>query len=48
MRVRLSFALIAAALWAAPSALADSNTSSNWAGYAIHHSHVTFNKVIGA
>ena len=48
MRVRLSCALIAAALWAAPSALADSSTSSNWAGYAIHHSHVTFNKVIGA
>ncbi len=48
VRVRLSCALIAAALWAAPSALADSSTSSNWAGYAIHHSHVTFNKVIGA
>jgi Peptidase A4 family len=48
VRVRLSFALIAAALWAAPSALANSSTSSNWAGYAIHHSHVTFNKVIGA
>src|SRR5580692_3518701 len=48
VRVRLSFALIAATLWAAPSALANSSTSSNWAGYAIHHSHATFNKVIGA
>jgi hypothetical protein len=37
-----------AALWAAPAALADSSSSSNWAGYAIHHSGVKFRKIIGS
>jgi hypothetical protein len=35
------------ALVAAPAALADSTQSSNWAGYAVHHSGVHFRKVIG-
>jgi hypothetical protein len=35
------------ALGAAPAALADSTQSSNWAGYAIHRSHVSFEKVLG-
>jgi len=48
LRLRLPLALIGVALWAAPSALADTSTSSNWAGYAIHHSHVTFREVVGA
>jgi hypothetical protein len=39
---------VAAALAGAPAALADSSQSSNWAGYAVHHSGVTFKKVIGA
>ena len=34
-------------LVAAPAALADSSESSNWAGYAVHHSHVNFKKVLG-
>jgi hypothetical protein len=48
VRVRLPLALITAALWAAPAALAGTSTSSNWAGYAIHHSDVKFSQVIGA
>jgi hypothetical protein len=48
VRVRLPLALIAAALWFAPAALANSSTSSNWAGYAIHHSDVKFTKALGA
>jgi hypothetical protein len=39
---------VAAALAGAPAALADSSQSSNWAGYAVHHSGVNFTKVIGA
>jgi Peptidase A4 family len=35
------------ALIAAPAALADSSESSNWAGYAVHHPHVNFRKVLG-
>jgi hypothetical protein len=34
-------------LWA-PSALADSTRSANWAGYAAHGSHVSFHRVFGA
>lgn len=41
----LSGALVA--LVAAPSALADSVQSSNWAGYAVHRSGVRFQRVIG-
>jgi Peptidase A4 family len=41
-------AAVGAALAGAPAALADSSQSSNWAGYAVHHSGVTFTKVIGA
>jgi hypothetical protein len=48
VRVRLPLALIAAALWAAPAAFADSSSSSNWAGYAVHRSGVEFKRVIGA
>jgi hypothetical protein len=44
----LPLAVIAAVLWAAPAALAGTSTSSNWAGYAIHHPDVKFTKVIGA
>lgn len=39
---------VVAALAGAPAAFADSSESSNWAGYAIHHSGVNFTKVIGA
>jgi hypothetical protein len=35
------------ALAAAPAASADSSESSNWAGYAVHHARVNFNKVLG-
>jgi hypothetical protein len=48
VRRLLSRALIVAGLLAlagAPSALADTNRSSNWAGYAIHRSRVAFTKV---
>jgi hypothetical protein len=48
VRVRLPLAVIAAVLWAAPAALAGTSTSSNWAGYAIHHSDVKFSKIVGA
>lgn len=39
--------VVAAALAFAPSALADSTQSSNWAGYAIHRSSVRFKHVAG-
>lgn len=39
---------IAIALACAPAALADATQSSNWAGYAIHRSGVSFTTVIGA
>lgn len=49
LRGRITLAVIAAgALWSAPAALADSTSSSNWAGYAIHHSKTKFTKVVGA
>ena len=35
------------ALVGAPAASADSSESSNWAGYAVHHTHVSFKKVLG-
>jgi Peptidase A4 family len=35
------------ALGGAPAALADSTQSSNWAGYAVHRTHVSFDKVLG-
>ncbi len=35
------------ALLAAPAASADSSQSSNWAGYAVHHSRVSFKRVLG-
>jgi Peptidase A4 family len=38
-------AAIAAVLWLAPSALADSSNSANWAGYAVHRSGISFRKV---
>jgi hypothetical protein len=46
----LALALMAGvliALSSAPAALADTTQSSNWAGYAVHRSHVSFEKVIG-
>jgi hypothetical protein len=36
-----------AALAGAPAALADSTQSSNWAGYAVHRTGITFAKVAG-
>jgi Peptidase A4 family len=50
-RLRLHLALgttAIAALAAAPSALADSVSSSNWAGYAVHRAGVRFSKVLAA
>jgi len=50
VRARLTLALIAAgALWGAPAAMAatGSSSSSNWAGYAIHHANKKFTKVVG-
>ena len=40
-------ALAAAALCSAPAALAKTTTSSNWAGYAVHHPGVSFRQVSG-
>jgi Peptidase A4 family len=40
-------ATVTLALAAAPSALADTSQSSNWAGYAAHHTGVNFSKVVG-
>jgi hypothetical protein len=51
MRARLLTAVLAIAgitFACAPAALADSSQSSNWAGYAVHRSGVSFTKVIGA
>jgi hypothetical protein len=50
VRLRLHIALGTAALaaFAAPSALADSVSSSNWAGYAVHRAGVRFSKVVAA
>jgi hypothetical protein len=51
VRIPLSRGLIAGALLAlgaASPALADSATSSNWAGYAVHRSGVRYMKVIGS
>ena len=46
MRARLLCALtFATLLGGAAPALADSSTSSNWSGYAVHHAHVTFRMV---
>ncbi len=39
---------LALALLGAPSALADSTRSSNWAGYAAHGPRVSFHRVFGA
>ncbi|HEY1509493.1 MAG TPA: G1 family glutamic endopeptidase [Solirubrobacteraceae bacterium] len=48
MRPSLVLALAAAAFaTAAPAALADSTTSSNWAGYAVHRPGVSFRTVSG-
>jgi Peptidase A4 family len=41
-------AAVACALAGASSALADSNYSANWAGYAVHRSGVKFTKVSGS
>lgn len=40
-------AAAALALALAPAAAADRAESSNWAGYAVHHAHVHFKKVLG-
>jgi hypothetical protein len=50
MTRRLIISAISATILAiaAPSALADSVNSSNWAGYAVHRAGVRFTKVIGA
>jgi Peptidase A4 family len=50
MRLPFRLALLSAATLAlcAPSALADTVTSSNWAGYAVHRSGVRFTKVLGS
>jgi len=50
MRLRFPAALASTVVLAfvcAPAALADTSQSSNWAGYAIHRSGVSFSKVIG-
>jgi len=48
IRTGLTASLIAAAaLFAAPAAMAKTTTSSNWAGYAVHRSGVSFRKVSG-
>lgn len=39
---------LALTLALAPVALADSTQSSNWAGYAVHGSHVSYRRVFGA
>jgi hypothetical protein len=38
---------VSLALAAAPAALADTSQSSNWAGYAVHRSGVSFRTVSG-
>ena len=42
---RLFVITAAACLWAAPSALADSTSSGNWAGYAAHRAGVHFRSI---
>lgn len=44
----VSGAALAVGLATAPAALADSSQSSNWAGYAVHRSGVSFRTVSGA
>jgi hypothetical protein len=44
-RLAIAFTAVAALLAAAPASLADSSTSSNWAGYAAHRAHVKFHRV---
>ena len=41
-------AVAALALIVVSPAAADTSQSSNWAGYAVHHAHVNFKKVIGS
>jgi hypothetical protein len=51
VRLPIPVGLVAAgavALTAAPAALADTNYSSNWAGYAVHRSGVSFKEVSAA
>jgi hypothetical protein len=44
-RLTIAFTALAVLLAWAPAALADSSTSSNWAGYAAHRAHVNFHRV---
>lgn len=46
-RTALGATVIAAALCAAPAALAKTTTSSNWAGFAVHRPGVSFRTVSG-
>jgi hypothetical protein len=50
VRIRLPAALTVAVMLAiaAPSALADTASSSNWAGYAVHRAGIRFTRVSGA
>jgi len=50
VRMRLPIGLLVAAVCgaAAPAALADTVTSSNWAGYAVHRTGLAFKKVSAA
>jgi hypothetical protein len=41
-------AIMASSLAAAPAALADTQTSSNWSGYAVHRTGVDFRRVQGS
>ncbi len=46
VRVWLSTAVaMVATLLLAPAALADTSTSANWSGYAVHHAGISFRKV---
>jgi Peptidase A4 family len=47
LRLHIAWGTLALAAFAAPSALADSVSSSNWAGYAVHRGGVRFSKVLG-
>ncbi len=48
IRAGLAAAVIGAAvLFSAPAALAKTTSSSNWAGYAVHHPGVSFRQVSG-
>lgn len=44
----MSLGITLATLTCAPAALADTTTSSNWAGYAVHRSGVSFHQVTGS